>query len=170
MPLQKAIETAIEFETKVRDIYQEAAAKAKDTVGQRVFSALAREEEYHLKYLHDRLAEWQKTGHIVNKKVRTAVPSREKISDEVKKLKRQIDPKGHGEEIAMLRKALALEIETSNFYKEMVQKLHDEGQKMFARFLEIEDGHVAIVKAELDAVSGAGFWCDFQEFSLEVEG
>ena len=38
---------------------------------------------------------------------------------------------------------------------------------MFARFLEIEDGHVAIVQAELDFISDNGFWFDFQEFDME---
>ena len=53
-------------------------------------------------------------------------------------------------------------------YEEAVVKFQD-AQKMFARFVEIEEGHQAIVKAEIDAVSGSGFWFDFNEFSLEKE-
>ena len=33
--------------------------------------------------------------------------------------------------------------------------------------LEIEEGHVAIVQAELDSLQGMGFWFDMQEFNLE---
>ena len=35
-------------------------------------------------------------------------------------------------------------------------------------FLGIEQGHQAIVQAEIDALSGLGFWFDFQEFNLEA--
>lgn len=172
MSLEKAISTAIAYETRVRDIYEQAAQQGQDQdeVGRRIFSALAREEQHHLDYLHARLEEWQRTGQITAKKLTTAVPSREKIAKELSKLQKKISSRSRDEELDMLRKALVLEQETSAFYKKTVQELHDEGRKMFARFLEIEDGHVAIVKAELDAVSGMGFWCDFQEFSLEVEG
>jgi hypothetical protein len=36
-------------------------------------------------------------------------------------------------------------------------------------FLEIEDGHLAIVQAQLDSVQGMGFWFDIAEFRLEME-
>ena len=40
---------------------------------------------------------------------------------------------------------------------------------LFERFLEMENGHVAIVQAEIDALAGHGHWFDFMEFSLEKE-
>ena len=43
-----------------------------------------------------------------------------------------------------------------------------EERALFQRFLEIEDGHHAIVQAELDAVQGLGYWFDVQEFKLEA--
>jgi hypothetical protein len=42
------------------------------------------------------------------------------------------------------------------------------GQNLFSRFLEIEDGHAAIVQAEMDSVNQSGFWFDLKEFDLEV--
>jgi hypothetical protein len=38
-----------------------------------------------------------------------------------------------------------------------------------AEELEIEDGHLAIVQAQLDSVQGMGFWFDVAEFRLETE-
>ena len=70
-------------------------------------------------------------------------------------------------EVEHLQRALAAEMETSAFYRRMVGELSDERQKLFARFLEIEEGHVAIVQAEIDAVSGSGFWFDMMEFDVE---
>jgi rubrerythrin len=72
-----------------------------------------------------------------------------------------------GTEFESLKKALDLELETSAFYKKMVATLDDDGRRLFERFVEIEEGHVAIVQAEMDLVSGTGFWFDTAEFDLE---
>ncbi len=60
-----------------------------------------------------------------------------------------------------------MEIKTSNFYKGLVGQLPKEFQPMFERFVEIEEGHEAIVSAEINNARGLGFWFDFQEFDLE---
>jgi rubrerythrin len=70
-------------------------------------------------------------------------------------------------EVEHLKRALAAEKETSAFYRKMVAEMPEERRQLFARFLEIEEGHVAIVEAELDAVSGFGFWFGMKEFDLE---
>jgi hypothetical protein len=49
----------------------------------------------------------------------------------------------------------------------MVTDLKDEERKLFNRFVEIEVGHEAIVQAEIDALTGLGFWFDYTEFRLE---
>lgn len=169
MELEKAIKTAIEYETKVRDVYKDAADNAADSTGQMVFQTLAREEQYHLDYLNERLNEWQKTGKISVEKVKTLVPPQDIIDENVQKLNKQLAKKSNDKELQMLNKALKVEEETSAFYKSLVDKISGDGQKMFARFVEIEEGHQAIVKAEIDALSGSGFWFDFNEFSLEKE-
>ena len=48
----------------------------------------------------------------------------------------------------------------------MVEELGEEG-KLFARFLEIEDGHRAIVQAEIDYLNRTGFFFDLQDFKIE---
>jgi rubrerythrin len=67
-----------------------------------------------------------------------------------------------------VRNALAVEAETSGFYKEMVRALDGDGRRLFERFVEIEEGHQAIVQAEIDSVSGTGVWFDTKEFNLEM--
>ena len=66
----------------------------------------------------------------------------------------------------MLTKALKLEQETSDFYRRMVAELGEDGV-LFKPFLEIEEGHEAIVQAELDYLNKTGHFFDFQEFNLE---
>jgi len=81
---------------------------------------------------------------------------------------------GHGRgakssdpEDKILKEALELERQTSAFYAELVAKLEPKYRDLFERFLEIENGHLAIVQAEIDALAGHGHWFDFMEFSLE---
>ncbi len=71
-------------------------------------------------------------------------------------------------EIQYLQRAFEVEKETSGFYQQMVSELSGEDQQLFERFLKIEEGHLAIVQAEMDAVQGNGFWFDMQEFNLEA--
>ena len=168
MSIEEALKTAIEYETRVWTLYVDAVNQATDKTGKRVFGVMASEEHGHLKYLKSRLDEWEKTGKITVANLKTAIPSQETISAEFAKLKDRMEGTPHPREIEMLTKARDLEVETSSFYKKMVDELSDEGQRMFARFVEIEEGHLALVQAELDAVSGNGFWFDMQEFSLEA--
>jgi rubrerythrin len=166
--LDEAIQTALEFEKKVLKVYEDAAKKVADPVGQRVFRQLAKEEAGHVAYLESRLAEWQKSGQIDLAELATVVPSAERIAEGRKRVGKSMrSGRPATTEVEHLRRALAAEKETSAFYQKMVAELSGERQKLFARFLEIEEGHVAIVQAEFDAVSGSGFWFDMMEFDVE---
>jgi rubrerythrin len=171
MDLEKALKTAIDYENKVRETYQEARDKATSDTGRRVFNVLCNEEQGHIDYLNSRLDQWQEMGKITVEKLGTAIPPRAKIDQAVAKLKDKVAGKASGKhdvELEMLKRALDVEIETSNFYKEMVRTLDAEGKELFERFVTIEQGHQAIVQAEIDLLIGAGFWFDIQEFSTEM--
>jgi rubrerythrin len=166
MTLEEAIKMALEYEIRVRDTYVEAAGKATDDTGKRIFKVLGEEEQGHIDYLQCKLDEWKKTGKVTADKLETIVPSQKAIDEGVKKLDKHISKKDYGSEMEMLRKALELEIETSAFYQKMVDQLGAKGG-MFAHFLKIEEGHRAIVQAEIDYLNNTGFFFDFQEFSME---
>ena len=166
MTLEEAIKTAIEYETKVRDAYLDNVGNIADETGQRVFKILGDEEQGHLDYLRARLAEWKQTGKVSFSKLETIVPAREVIEEGVKRLDDHLSARDYGTEREMLQKALGMEQETSDFYQRMVNELGEKG-KLFARFLEIEQGHQAIVQAELDYLNSSGTFFDFQEFNLE---
>jgi rubrerythrin len=170
MNLEQAIRTAMEYEAKVHRTYAEALEQSTDEVGKRVFRTLCEEERGHLKYLKERLDEWRSTGTLTLERLETAIPSREHIEDAVTTLRDQVKGRPRrvsATEVELLERALKVEVETSNFYNEMVRTLDSQGQALFARFVEIEEGHRAIVQAELDCVSGLGFWFDSREFTLE---
>jgi len=169
MEIEEAINTAIEYETRVHGVYVDAEKSETDPTAKRVLGVLAREELDHVAYLKVRLAECTDTGTVRPEVLKTALPSRETIEAGVKELKARMDkkPGDHSASLKTLQRCLKVEEDTSAFYKKMVATLPGDAQKMFARFLEIEEGHQAFVAAEIDAVQGLGYWFDFQEFSLE---
>jgi rubrerythrin len=169
MDIEEAIRTAIDYENRVRDVYKDACEKVSDPVGKRVFEALYKEEQGHVDYLNSRLEEWLASGKLSLEELVSFVPSEDDIELAVEKLEEPLDahPDRTGE-LEWLRKAMKVELETGDFYRRMVQELPEEGRQLFERFVEIEEGHSAIVQAEIDAVSGSGFWFDMAEFDLEA--
>jgi rubrerythrin len=169
MTIEEAIKTGIVFEKKVHTTYLDAARRAKDATAQKVFRTLAQEEMGHVAYLESRLDEWQRKGQLSAEKLQTVRPSAERVKTGLARLRSQVARRkgNHDSELESLRQALAAEEETSAFYGRMVRELPAEGQDLFSRFLEIEDGHALIVQAEIDQVNQLGFWFDLEEFDLE---
>ncbi|MHC4469996.1 MAG: ferritin family protein [Planctomycetota bacterium] len=167
MTLDEAIRTALEYETRVRDLYQDAANQATEETGKKIFGRLAQEEQGHLDYLNDRYAEWERDGKIEEQELETILPPREQIREAFARLERKAGDYDWTIELGMLKKALQLEAETGGFYKRMVAELDVEGQRLFSRFIDIEETHYDVVQLQMDALTGAGFWFDAMEFDLE---
>ena len=169
MDIEVAMTTALQFENRVVSVYQEAAAATADPAGKRVFETLVREEKRHVAYLEYKLEELKKTGRVTPERLETIIPPKERIEACVHNLRAHTAAAPRESELRLLRKALQVETETGGFYKSIVRELPPEGQAIFDRFIEIEMGHAVIVQAQIDAVSGLGFWFDMPEFHLEGE-
>jgi len=168
MDIAEAIKTAIQYEKRVVQVYEDAVRQSTDETGKKIFGALAKEEVEHVVYLNARLEEWKKTGRVTPAALNTVVPSRQRIEQGIKSLEGQVAVKSPEAEMRLLKRALDVEIETSAFYQKMVKELPEEGRKLFERFVEIEEGHQAIVQAEMNAVAGNGYWFDMAEISFEA--
>lgn len=167
MTLEEAIKTAIDFETRIRDIYRDAAQKISDPAGKRTLTMLADDEQRHIDYLMDRLQLWEKTGKFSVAKLESAIPVMEALARETDKVGSHFAQASRRGEIEILSKALKAEIETSKFYEQMVNEMTAESKQMFARFLEIEENHIAAVQFELDYLTRSGYWFDFKEYDME---
>ncbi len=167
MTIQAALKTGLEYEMQVRKVYSEAAKKFSDPVARKIFSVLADEEDRHVAYLESRLDEWQRQGVVTAEALETAIPARAAIQSSVRRLQRRMAQQDYSAELEMLKKALQLEVEATAFFKRVVAELPAGERRLFARFVEIEEGHEAIVQAEIDSLTGLGYWFDFQEFKLE---
>lgn len=166
--VEVAIRKALEYEARVKGVYAKALEQATDPVGRRVFQTLADEEQGHIDYLESKLESLLATGTLAPGELGSAIPAPAAIEANVARLERALTPRAGAVEADLLRQALEVESETSAFYKRAVDELPKEGRDFFAPFLRIEEGHVAIVQAELDAVTRLGFWFDYREFDLEV--
>ncbi|MCP4605346.1 MAG: hypothetical protein GY847_33305 [Proteobacteria bacterium] len=166
MNIEEAINTAIEYETRVRDVYVEALDEATDKVARRIFKLLADEEHSHIITLKAKLGEWVTRQRLSLDDLDTALPSVETIQSKVEKLEDTMNKEDYTKELNLLEKIREVESETSRFYKQMVDELPTEGRDFFGRFLELEKGHIALVQAEIDSLKGTGFWFDMPEFTV----
>jgi len=167
MDLETAIVTAIDYEKKIRDIYREAAGKVKDPAGRRILQSLADDEHSHVEYLESRLGLWRQTGELSVEGMASVVISRDRLAAEGRKIEKDMAGQDRGDEKQILSRALKAEIDTSDFYRRMAAEISGPAQDMFARFRQIEDGHIDVVQAELDYLSGSGYWLGIKEFGLE---
>jgi len=165
--VEEAIKTSIEYETRVRDVYVEAVNGVESAEGKRLFQLMADEEQGHVDYLDVKLNQWSSDGTVTADGLTTAIPSAAAIEQGVDTLREKVGGKPGTVELQFLGKALSVERETSNFYQRMVDELPGEAKGLFQRFLEIEEGHLALVQAQIDQATGSGYWFDVREFTLE---
>jgi rubrerythrin len=167
MDLEQAIITAMDYETRIRDIYREAAQDMVLLVAKNFLKTMGDDEQHHLDYLAERLQTWRNTGQLKVEKLETAIPPEELMARQMTKFKGEISKKTLGDQKRILSRALKVEVETSNYYKRMVEEMPEEGQRMFARFLDIEERHIHAVQMQLDYLTKTGYWFDFKEFDME---
>ncbi len=170
MNLHEALKTALSREIQIRDHYAQGAKAIQDPKGRKVFETLAKEEQGHVDYLEHRLWEFEKSGKVESPELGTVLPTRKQLKDEAVTGLHRTGPAhvAAKAELELVKLALELEEKTGAMYRELVATLPEADRKMFGRFLDIEDGHLAIVQAELDSLTGLGYWFDVAEFSLEA--
>ncbi len=167
MNLEEAIKTAIDYEIKIHGVYKEACKKIHNADLRRIVQALEEDEQHHVEYLVNKLEQWQKDGKITQERLKSTIPSTEVISRDVSRIEENMSKEGMSDTKQVLSRALTLEMETSDFYRKMVEELSEQGRDLFGRFLEIETAHITIVQAEIDYFNKTGYWFDIKEFDME---
>lgn len=167
MNIETALKTAMEMELRIRDVYVQAFEKCSDAAGRRFFAMMRDDEQYHHDYLGKRLKEWGQSGDIQYQDIEMNVPASQQIEACVQDVRKAMAVEDRGVVQQMLSNALTGEVLTSEFYEKMVLDSKGSLKQVFARFLEIENGHIAAVQAELDYVMNTGYWFDFKEFDME---
>lgn len=151
MNVKDALSTALEYEKRARDDFRRFSEQSEDRNAKMFFEIMAREEQEHVEYLECRLAEWRKKGGISEAQLSTQVPKREWPGKESDIVEPVSGPARHPAIREYLLTALRLEEEASEFYGRIVDSMDDpKARAVFRRFLEIEDGHTALVQAQIE--------------------
>ncbi len=158
MTIIEALKTAIVYEERVRDTYRLALDKTSDPSGLRIFSLMSNEENDHVLYLQAKLKELESGGTLSSADLTTALPEIDKIAAATAELGEKLNEVARETEISLLTQAREMELQTSAFYEKMVKELPPEGQAFFERFVEIEQGHLLLVEAEIDYLEHKGTW------------
>ncbi|MCP3900797.1 MAG: ferritin family protein [Desulfobacteraceae bacterium] len=167
MSSEEIFASAIEFEKKIHKFYLDAMNIIDDVKGQSFFKELAADELSHVSFLEYSLDQLKKSKEINLDKLKSSLPSREKIENQVEKMKGDIPERMLGDIKRVLTSALKLEVETSSFYKEAYEKSEGPIKSILGKFYEIEQNHVDLVQFELDMASKNGYWLDYMEIDME---
>lgn len=165
--LGAVLDEALRYERKIRELYGEAAAATKQAEARAFYKNLERDEASHVAYLEHKKAQWTKEGKVAFEPLGSPLPSPAAFEAAVARSGASLAGHDIGGREEALARALKAEEETTDFYKSLVGKVGGEAEKIFARFLEIEEGHSRIVRAELDLATRTGHWFDIREFDLE---
>ena len=168
MQIEEAIKTAIDYETRILAVYAKAASEVADARGRKVLDMLAAEERGHVAYLEDKLRQIKDKGTFQFDALDSRLPVMEAVNAQAAKVADRFSGKPLTRERQILEQALEAEIETSRYYEKLVAALSGDGRRMFARFLEIENEHLQLVRAQLDFITGSGFWFDIPEIDMEA--
>lgn len=161
--------TALKYEEKIRDLYRSAADKIDDERGKSIFNGLAEDEQLHVDFLHYSLEQLRANDAIDATRLKTAIPARKTIDQNIEKMKAEIPVQMLGDIKTVLNSALKMEKETSAFYKESRDKTEGAIREIFNKFYEIEERHVDVVQIEIDHAMQSGMWFNFMEMDLEAE-
>ncbi len=168
MDIREALKTAVEYEKRIVETYTRAIAKTTDDVGRRVFKLLEDEERDHVAYLEKKLSEYQSEGALSAEDLGTRLPPLQKIKAATEGVEEPLGEGGFKDELDMLEQARKVELETSAYYHRLVDELPEEGKAFFGRFVDIEDGHVALVEAEIEYLQHKGAWLSVDDGDLRL--
>ena len=158
MDMRSALNTAVEFEKKVRDTYLASLEKTQSPLGKKIFRLMASEEGDHVRYLESKLAALDSVPLPTADDLTSLLPTKNEMTEAAKTLESKLEGAGAQAELSLLQKVREVEVETNTFYKKLVDTLPPEGAAFFKRFVEIETGHLYLVDAEIDHLQHKGAW------------
>lgn len=156
-----AFKTAIEYETQVSKAYRDIAEEISDPLAKRMFVSLADDEYFHVQFLHKRLKEFIQSGTISLAKLATPFPVKRILENEIKQLTGIADVMQQATKPSLLlalKTAYDLEVKTTLFYKKMAEETQGTIQKLFQKFLIIEESHETAVQAQIYEYTKTGRW------------
>ncbi|MFQ5901291.1 MAG: ferritin family protein [Thermodesulfobacteriota bacterium] len=73
-------------------------------------------------------------------------------------------------DIDVLNFGIDIEEKAVDYYTKALEIAKDQDEKSFlSSMINIENGHLELLRWEYDYIIKSGFWCDFQEYTVEGE-
>ncbi|HOX91770.1 MAG TPA: hypothetical protein PLC54_02530 [Spirochaetales bacterium] len=167
MTVEQALSQAILYEDSISTQYRNAAQESTQNEVRAFYEALAKDEASHAAYLRQQLADWNQKRQLGGQGPVGSMKPNAKILAAAGRTDAAFSSGSEGGMLAGLENALRAERESSAFYRKHASELPEPANALFNRMIEIEDGHSAIVQAQLDLVSRSGHWFDVREFTME---
>ncbi len=155
------------------NFYSAAAAMVIEDKGRLVFSNLAKDELEHMRVL-SRMADSVKTGagwmtyENALKQGASITAQGLPIFPERSELIKRLEKNPTDLNAVMI--ALESEESAIEFYLQMLKAAKEPVQKvLLTKILEMEKGHLKILRWESESINKTGFWCGEMEYSVEKE-
>lgn len=164
MELKKALQTALSFEKKGYDIYDETAQSTTNEIVKKTFSYLAEQENIHVKeikmFIEKEHPEFKNLGDKPEK-------TKQFFTTTIKKFKKQTTLSNS--DIKAYETALTLEKSAYDFYKKEQTNSNDENTKKFFKFLmEQENAHYIFLSKTYEYIKDpAGFHLKHESWIFE---
>jgi rubrerythrin len=159
---------AVGIEMDGLEVYLRFAMQTQVPTGKNMFIRLAKDELQHL-----RLFEEYRSKLLAGKEVAVASSNLKPIQlagPELRKIDRVTKGRAQADELAALEAARDFERRSIEFYARWASKTADlELRKLLLTLKEVEESHFELIQAEIDSLSGTGFWFGIPEFNLEAE-
>lgn len=165
MKPQEIFKTALTYERKILALYLSAVDTIDDDRGKSLFKALADDEQSHVDFLEHHLKQLATQGEVEMEPLVSSLPDH--IDDSIHRMKDKIPHQMLGDIKQALNAALAMEVETSQFYETACKNSQGRTKEILEKFYEIEQRHVDLVQIQLDYAVGNGYWFNFMEIDME---
>ncbi len=161
MNIEIALKKAIEYEKEVQELYQELSKKSVSPVARRFYEMLAEDEGRHVEFFHRKLREWLSTGKVTYQNLASPFSAQKSVAKDIRELASVAFDESAAKlstEVKMLVKGLQLEERTTAFYREVMERLEGDQQRLFSKFVELETAHENVIKKQMKFFMENGTW------------
>ena len=155
MNIREAMELAIKYEKKIRDIYAAASKETRNPDSSQLLMDLARDEDNHFRYLTDSLKLWMETGQLQIDALSSSIDyakAKESISKVRGKLPAPVANDTREERLRFWIGLYEIEKETFDFYTQAAKELDVHERKFFDRFVAVENKHLNLIQAKITSL------------------
>jgi rubrerythrin len=165
-PALEALDTALDVERTGYGFYMSAAQTTESPEGKLMFTNLARDEMKHFGWLAEQRMALEETG-AFGALEEPERPAGNPVFPTGPEQKPGRPANTH--ELEALRRGIQAELDSIALYGRLLGETSDSnGQDMYRRLIDMEQGHLMILRAEEDYLTRTGFYFGDFEYDLEA--